>query len=216
MIHVIGDSHVSFFIGKNEIVPEYPPYCGINNQFSVYRIGAPIAFNLLKENTTYKAREKILYILPLILPEDKVLFSFGEIDCRYHIGKNVRRGYSQAHNVYKCVERYVDGLLDLMYNFSNISFGVWGPIPSTKLPQSCSSRDCPITGDMLERNQITLTFNVFLEQKSKEFGFKFFTLFYDLVDSYMGTDLSYYMDNIHLNQKAMPLALGELAKKGWI
>jgi hypothetical protein len=200
MIHVIGDSHVCFFNGVDGIATQYPE----NELFKTYRLGAPIAYNLSKFNTMYKAREQIAKILPKISLKDSLLFCFGEIDCRYHIkNQSIKQNKNINEIIIDCVNRYVNAIKEL--NILNHKVGVWGPIASTYLEEICSSKDCWIKGSPLERNIISLIFNDCLQKKCKEENIHFISIFKDLILPNNNTNTNYYMDAIHLSQKAMPL-----------
>lgn len=204
MIHVLGDSHVCFFNGHDGITDIYP-YVHNNHPFMTYRLGAPIAYNLGVFGTMYRAKEKLISILPKIPIADTLLFSFGEIDCRYHIkNQSIKKGIDIEIVVADCVNRYVDAIQQL--NAFGHQVGVWGPIASTHLEEKDASSDCWIKGDHLERNKITKLFNSHLKIKCSETGVMFFSILSSLILADGTTDHQYYADSIHLSQAAMPLA----------
>jgi len=226
-IHVIGDSHVSVFSKKNIIIPEYPPNIYMNFPFKIFRIGAPLAYNLGKRETYYNAREKIEHVFKHeIIKGDSIILSFGEIDCRYHLLKQSKLQEKDIEEVIvECVERYVQSVKEIVKdNFYWINkIGFWGPIASTWLGDECSNKDCPIADRMPMRNFVTSKFNTILKDKidkfNKEFwktNFYYLSIFEFLIDDKYFTKKEYYMDNIHLNQKTWPLIENELKEKGFL
>jgi hypothetical protein len=174
-----------------------------------YRLGAPIAYNLGKFGTMYRAKEKLAEILPKIPATDRLLFSFGEIDCRYHIkNQSIKKGIDVEIVVADCISRYINAIQQL--NVLGHRVGVWGPIASTHLEEKDASSDCWIKGDHLERNRITKLFNSHLKIKCLEAGIMFFSILSDLILADGTTDSQYYADPMHLSQTAMSLAKSAL------
>lgn len=209
MIFVVGDSHVSVFSGENKIVESFPS-CTFNLPFAVYRLGAPIAFNLKKYKTLYKAREKIESLISsLDFVFNKIILVFGEIDLRFHIVNQSRKKYkSPEHFVILCVDNYINGILDIFKEVPKDKIAIYGPIPNTMLSEDFSNKDCPICGDVKQRNLLTCIFNDYLKSRCEIEGFYFFTLFYDLIK--LRNIQNYYLDDIHLNNKCYPLIMTKL------
>ncbi len=67
-------------------------------------------------------------------------------------------------------------------------------------------------GSCVERNAVTRLFNDYLGEQCKKHQIKFISIFNKLIDEQGLSKNEYYMDNIHISQKAMPLALEELKK----
>jgi len=194
MIHVIGDSHVCFFNGIDGITDLYP-YIHSNPPFLTYRLGAPLAYNL----GNYKLESLISNI-----PEtDSILFSFGEIDCRYHIKNQSIKQHTDIETVVAwCVNRYIIAIIQLVQKHQ---VGVLGPIATTLLGEKDSNDQCLIKGDHLERNLITRIFNNYLKSKTSKSDILFFNIFDHLLLEDGTTNPFYYSDHIHLSQTAAPL-----------
>ena len=114
-IYCIGDSHASFFSGYDRIPLGWPNK--FINKFSFlksYRLGPVLAYNLCNFNTRSKGREKLLYILTHFIPlGSKVLFCFGEIDCRAHLFKQSEIQKRDIHEIIReCVDRYFSVIKD--------------------------------------------------------------------------------------------------------
>lgn len=226
-ILVCGDSHVSVFSRKNLIPPEYPPNFYMSFPFRIFRIGAPLAYSLIDSDTYYKARGRLEHILRHeIIKGDSIILSFGEIDCRYHI---LRQSNLQKKNqdeiISICVDRYLKAIKEIFkdYFYYIDKIGIWSPIASTWLGDECSNRDCPITDRMPNRNVVTNKFNLCLKDGIDKLNKNFhktnifcLSIFEHLIDEKYFTKEKYYMDNIHLSQRAWPLIEDELKNKGFL
>ena len=105
MIHVIGDSHVMVFSGK-EHIPDAVDYHGFLPFFRTYRLGPYTAYHATKLRTLIES-----IIAQKVGPDDSVMLCFGEIDCRAHLVKQSEmQGRSIEDIVSECVDRY-SGLL---------------------------------------------------------------------------------------------------------
>lgn len=202
MIHVVGDSHACFFNGIDEITHgEYT-----NFPFKTHHENAPLAYNLGKLNTTCKAKETISELIKRISIDDCILFSLGEVDCRYHIkNQSIKQNKDIKDIVIDCVDKYISAIKEI--NFLNQRVGVWAPIASTYLSEKEASQYVWILGDCIERNNLTKIFNYHLEQKCKQFNISFFCIFPSLINENGETKKEYYMDTVHLSQKAMSITL---------
>ncbi len=202
-IFVIGDSHVNFFSGNEEI--NFIELCfRINScndkleKFATLHLGPALAYNLINNNSSSKAKEKIEFLIDekFIFPEDRILFSFGEIDLRVQVMNHV-------NNKKKPLEEVIDTIVNnyfsfLIYmkdkGFKNIS--LWAPIPTGRI----TSDEFPMNGSEEERNIATQLFILKLKEKLKDIDIKVFSLFEFLIDEKLITRIEYLADNIHLSQ----------------
>ncbi len=192
MIHCIGDSHASFFSGKDQMQPVWPEgNRGIYPQFQAYRLGAVLAYNLCKANSTSGGRELLLAVLDTIPAQDTVMLCFGEIDCRIHIPK--RGGDPKP-----CADRYASVVREVKERFRTL---VWHAVPSTPV----DGKDGAV-GTCLERNAITREFNDRMQDHCEDMDVGFVSIFNKLLHPDGTTDSKYFMDDLHLSQLAMPFA----------
>ncbi len=203
MIHCIGDSHASFFSGNDAMQNIWP---GRSNDilpyFKTYRIGPATAYQL------HNKKAMIDSIVKNISKDDYILFCFGEVDCRLHLGLQMKKNIDA---VQECVDRYFRVILH--YKSLGYKVAVWGPIASNP-----PTRDYPAeykTGSCEERNQITECFTKKLDDLCKQENIPLVTIFYDMVEGGITKD-EYILDHIHLSQKAMPLAIEKFKEKGII
>jgi lysophospholipase L1-like esterase len=212
MIYCIGDSHVDFFSGWNSIGPEYPetrpsrfPF------FKSFRLGPSLAYNLCEKETKTRSREKLFEILRSANPQEiKIMLSFGEIDCRAHLIKESLKQNRPIDKIaYECADRYFKVVNEVKeLGFETI---VWNSIPST-LYQS-RNPEFPTEGTCVDRNKATRFFNSRLNNLCRDKTIPFISIFEKLVDKNDFTKMKYYMDDIHLSQKIMPVVLKEFQSK---
>lgn len=209
IIHCIGDSHVCFFNGRDAIHPEWPDFIGKNLPFKTYRLGTPLAYNLSSYNTKSRGREKLLDLLKLLPLNSTILFVFGEIDCRCHLGKQAEL---QERPINETVEECVNRYFDVITEVRNLGFniGAWGVIPSTDFSKYEPDHPFPSYGTCQQRNIITKLFNNYLDQLCKINDIIFVSIFEEMLNIDLTANLDYYMDVNHLSQKAFPLAFSKI------
>jgi len=209
MIHCVGDSHSAFFSGVEEMQPVWPKIA-VNALpfFKSYRIGPATAYQL------HTKQEIIESVVKTINPEDKIMFCFGEVDCRAHL---IKQHFIQnkpiEELVEECVERYLSSVKYFKDNYPNqIIF--WGPIASWCDKKQYSG---PSYGTNQERNIVTKLFNDLLQRRCQEIGYDFVSIFYDMLNNDLTTNVDFLEDwqgaHIHLSQRAMPLTLNKFYDK---
>lgn len=213
IIHCIGDSHASFFSGYDRIQLGWPNK-SINKYLFLksYRLGPVLAYNLCDFKTRSRGREKLLYILTHFIPlGSKVLFCFGEIDCRAHLLKQSEIQKRDIHDIIReCVDRYFSVIKDTKEKGFDVL--VWNIVPSG-ITDDALDKEYPFYGTNVERNKVSKYFNEYLKQKLEKFNILFIDIFDKLIFENFRTNNNYYFDGIHLSQKALPYFLNELIKK---
>lgn len=208
IIYCIGDSHISFFSGRNEIQPAWPlsAHDAIPS-FKTYRLRAVLAYRLPDFGSTMQGREKLLEILGIIPKQSRLLLSFGEVDCRVHLIKqSEKQGRPIEEVVNECVGRYFSQVLELKKEFRPM---VWAVVPSSPTEKVLDPR-YPHYGTPAERNRVHRLFNQELERLCKENSIPFISIFNILTHPDGTTNTAFYSDQIHLSQRALPYAVREL------
>ena len=212
MIHCIGDSHSAVFSGEETMQPVWPESASnLLPYFKSYRIGAATAYQL------HRKKEIIESILDLNLTSsDSIMFCFGEVDIRAHLIKQSHLQSIPIENIVKeCVDRYIDAIL--YYQKYNVSILVWAPIASWNKYRSYTG---PSFGTNIERNKVTEKFNTYLKQKCDVHGFKFISIFEEMLYKDYTTKQELLDDwkgcHIHLSQRAMPIILNKFKVEGII
>ncbi|MBT3224982.1 MAG: hypothetical protein HN745_03610 [Deltaproteobacteria bacterium] len=216
IFHCIGDSHANFFSGTDEIQPEWPA-AEIRNRlpfFRSYRIGPVLAYNLCEYGTTTRGREKLENLLTRLDPGSHVMFCFGEIDCRAHI---ILQSQKQNRPPEAVIQEVVTRYFSVILETRKMGFQplIWNVIPSA--PTEINDRitvppQYLFHGSCEERNRVTRLFNQTLKTLAKSAGIQFLSLFDQLFLEDGSVNQSYFSDEIHLSQKAMPLVLESLNK----
>jgi len=198
MIYCFGDSHVSLFSGKDDII-----YCfgdmvprRHNNtwdklpQFRTCFLGSFLAYSIGREE--HRGRKMLFEALKEIPERSKVLLIFGEIDCRVHLLKQAQIQQKPLSEIIAdCVMKYfrtIKIISEMGYEVM-----VFGGIPNnlttletTKLFDLCIRREC---------------------DKEKIFCL---SIWDELVSEHGKLTGKYYTDGCHLSQAAMPLILEKL------
>lgn len=216
MIYCFGDSHVSFFSGRDAIQPCVPERSDdLLPCFRTFRVGPALAYNLVQEGTQTMGREKVLESLRLHVPHgSRVMICFGEIDCRSHLLRHVwKQNGDMAGVAHNCAERYVRFACELRDRGYEVT--VYNAIPSRRNDTRRDKWDkaaYPAIGTHKERNEITVHFNRSTAELCESQGIRFLHNFPDLVNASGKTREEFYMDRIHLSQRAMPLTLEHFRK----
>ena len=197
VIHCIGDSHASFFSGKNCSQKSWPKKSIDKYHFlKSYRLGPVLAYNLCSYKAKSRGREKLFYLLNHILPLGSIiLFCFGEIDCRAHLLKQSEIREKDIHEIIReCVDRYFSVIREVKdKGFEVLVFNV------TPSSYNSNQREFPFYGTDLERIKVTKFFNQYLKQKLAKCNIIFIDIFNTLVSENNEILDSYYRDSIHLS-----------------
>lgn len=192
-IHCIGYSQAALYSGRNDMIEPYPPAC-YNHPFKCYRIPSYLPYDL-----SIHRMEDVKKILAVIDKKDKLLFCFGEVDCRWHIPFRMNLNEtSMEEEVVKHTNKYIEALLNIKdeQGYSNII--VWGANPSTNKPH-CEDPRTPIFGDVYLRNKVTRLFNQTMKSHCETYNMGYA----DICDYVMNSDYTskdeYFMDYCHLS-----------------
>ncbi len=217
-IIVLGDSHVNFFSGNEELsflpIGRDINICADNTPypFTPLHLGPCLVYSCNRYNTTSSFREKLEYLCQnFIKAKARILCCLGEIDIRVHV-------FKQAALQNRSYQDIVDDILTEYYVFllrmQGLGYQVscWGPIAS-------QSETCPMdprfprNGTETERNMATAYFNQKLSLFCRQNDIPFLSIFNRLVTSdYLTLDRFYSPDHCHLGQAALPFALEEWQK----
>lgn len=219
MIYIIGDSHVSVFSGTDKqkngirhIQPEFGTCYTLKEGklksiindfeqripfFCPIKIGSHTAYN------SFNKIDKIERVISeyKITDKDFIVFCFGEIDIRNHIGFQAeKQKIGLEESIQICVDKYMKTILFFKNKGLNVS--VYGP-PASSVGHRVDYKD------VVTRNYMTIFFTNFLKKKCEENHIRFFSVAEKMMLPNGTTDEKYIMDDIHLSQQAMPLILNE-------
>ena len=205
----IGDSHANFFSGLDGIQPAWPaPAENALPFFRVIYLGPVLAYSLYHYRSKSRGRENLFKAIRKIPVHSKVLLCFGEIDCRNHILRQAELQKRDIESVVaKCVGRYTSvagELKDMGYEII-----LWG-VSASSFDNSPQNKEFPTYGNCVDRNRVTRIFNKLLADWCAANEAKFISIFDELIDDKAQTKTDLYVDQIHLSQKAMPLAIARM------
>lgn len=196
-IRVIGNSHVSIFSGSSKILPQYPHksiHIVDNIEFHSYHIGPTIAYNFFEHHYP-----KVLNIIQQNIHDknDFIMIIVGEVDCRWHIPKQAALQNKENKTVVdECVDRFFRVILDL--KLKGYKCICWGGHPSTNSGHN-DDFNCPVYGDVITRNKITLLFENKLKEKCDINDIPFVSIVNDLIQEDKTTNMNFFIDYCHLN-----------------
>lgn len=209
-VYVLGDSHIWFISGRDRKdgrrirdldglgFDNYAAY------FSGFHLGPSLAYNLGRLGTSTATTEKIEKLFEnKIIPENaRIMLSFGEIDCRCQVWKQIdEKGGTLEAVVGGIVEQYAAYIDQLASRgFRPI---VWGPIAPT--PQRTTNAIYPTHGSYEQRKAAVRQFTEAMRAACDRRSVPFVSVFDDLLDESNMTREELYIDPIHLSQRARPL-----------
>tara|TARA_B100001057_G_C22628113_1_gene863295 strand:- start:236 stop:880 length:645 start_codon:yes stop_codon:yes gene_type:complete len=207
MIICLGDSHSSVFSQEERIISQWPKKdFKVFSKFKPIRIGPATAYNLkTKVDHLNKVLNRTFYI-----KNSYVLFCFGEVDIRAHLIKQSKLQNKDVESIVaQCIDRYISAIKKVN-PIRKIRKAVFAPIASWSDEKPY---DGPSFGSNIERNQVTIIFNQYLEKKCEENNIIFISIFKEMLNK-DGTTNPDYLDDfgtgIHLNQQSMPIILDKL------
>lgn len=203
-LHCIGDSHASFFSGRDRMQPTWPRRSRDRlNCFRSYRIGPALAYNLVRAGTSTCGRERLFEVISTLPRGARVLLCFGEIDCRAHLAKQSAKHAIPVETVVEsCVKRYLSVGTEI--ERKGFKVGYWQVPPPT--PRTGENGEFPTEGTFEQRLAITRAFNRILAAGAARQGQEFVSIFDVLTDGSGRPQPHYFLDDVHLSQHAMPAA----------
>lgn len=205
-VHVIGDSHVSLFVGKELISSGLPCTEDCLPPFRTYRIGSHLAYSL--GDPGHNAVKRMLEIICDIPKTDAIMLCFGEVDCRVHLVKqSEKQGRPIEDLAREVADRYANFAESVMRDGRQVF--VYAPPPTCNYhnPKAdvTAENPYPHIGTTQERNRATLAMTERLKERFPR-GVVL-DIFWKLVNEDMTSKGEYFMDGVHLSQKAMPIVM---------
>ncbi|EGF91940.1 hypothetical protein ABI_03720 [Asticcacaulis biprosthecium C19] len=210
-IYAIGDSHVRFLAGRDEGIYEWPanknaiPFEGYSSRFVGLHLGPGLAYNLNTANSKNASKEKIEGLLrDGDVPNGaEILFSFGEIDCRYHA---CRQSEAQGRPISDIVDDITDQYAMFLDRIAAAGYrvGVWG-VPLATWHEVTMDTNNPIHGSFEHRQMAVRRFNQRMAEACHQRHIPFLSLFDQVHDDQGQPIQDWFCDVLHLSQKARTL-----------
>jgi hypothetical protein len=176
-----------------------------------YRLGAVLAYNLDKYGTATRGKESLDEILTTLDPrKDILLLSFGEIDCRAHILRQVQDKHRDLQEVVdNCVSNYLTAVKEITRR--NFRVFIWNAVYSANFLEKNDDLEYPYRGTVRERNMVTELFNRTLNAMAGTAGAVFVDISGLLIDKSTGlTKDEFYQDSVHLSRRLFTLAIRKI------
>lgn len=186
ILYIIGDSHVKVYKRTLGII--------------VHHIGPATMFNLNKDDSRTRSKNKLWSILDKINKKNKILLVFGEIDARIHIFYQYKKNnekYSIEYYIDKTIENYLLVLKKIKNNKYN--FAVHGIVPASRQGNRYKYKFYPTQKQRIKINKI---FNDQLRKSCDKYKYLFFDIYPSVVDKLGTIKYEYAADEVHLNCKA--------------
>jgi hypothetical protein len=225
LVNCIGDSNGMFFSGAEHL--RFIRYANIGfwrpryiNRsldmlpcFRVYHTGPSTAWKAAEFGSSTRNREKIEWLLnKKVAPGSRVMLSFGEIDCRIHLPKQVMSGKPLGETV----EKAADHFLPLARRVKALGFDctIWGVSQITPRHENDPRASLPAVGALELRHEITYAFIAAMEERCQAEGIRHVALAgtYNPPNEIMPEEV--FHDGVHLSQVMMPHALKTLQAAG--
>ena len=206
-VFVIGDSHTGIFChnrcDKNRMIAAAEKQWFLAANYTqaprvvVYHLDAALAVNAFKEKSSTRVREKIEYLLKnsYLIPNHKLILSFGEIDCRVHVKRQSELQSKSISDILDDIVNNYEKLIKYLIskNFEIILYGSPGQ-QSDAVP---IDPVYPRYGSEEERNKIAEEYNSKLQLLAEKLGLKYFSMYEETTENYK-TKIEYYRDGVHL------------------
>lgn len=193
--YALGDSHVWVFTQGHAhpglFKAKHPVY-SIDGRFQVNRLGPWLAKDVCKEE-----QQDIILSEIEVVGIKKILFSFGEIDCRCWVVPRAKKFGRTISDV--CLEvamRYTSLIRKVIEKGFEVT--VWAAPLLTGGP--CYNPNAPIRGTYEECRHAVECLNDHLCNMADEVGFKFVSIYDYLVEKHR-TRTRFYVDHIHLDPR---------------
>lgn len=210
-VYVVGDSHVWFLSGRDRkenqrmIAHGIGKFENLAGHFVGFHLGPSIAFNLGQYNSTTNGTEKIEYLLEnnsIIQNKANILFSFGEIDCRFHVCKQAA---ASGKDINEIVDKIIVNYIRFVEKIQAKGFRplIWGPVAPTWDDMYQNSL-YPVFGNFAQRKAAGRRFTDRLSHECFLRNIPFISIFDELLGDDGVTCSAFYADSIHLSQSARP------------
>lgn len=183
-------------------------------------LAGPTAYNIAKENSTLKTKQKIADVLNSIdKQKDTLILSFGEIDCRIHIYyQHKKQSIPMSTLIDRTVEKY-GAFLDQL-RVLDVKFIVCGIPPAGHQENIVANPDgtpvYPWYASPDVQADIYREFNDKMKLFCQSRGYRYLDIYSKTVgpDGHILPEYAYPADDTHLGPKAIPILLDLIAHGG--
>ncbi|MCR5671745.1 MAG: hypothetical protein K6G10_12130 [Butyrivibrio sp.] len=212
-IPVIGDSHVNFYSGNEELTLvsvlndiNTCPNVG-ERPFSCFHFGPCLAYSSSRHGAQNKALEKTEFLLEKFFEgSEKVVVSMGEIDMRAHVFKQTELQGCTYEKVVDDIFDHYSLYLKMLKDKGHRVY-CWAPIATQKDKFPKNQNVFPRYATEADRNRATAYFTEKLRDFCKKEDMVLMSILYDMIDdNYMTEEKYVSTDHWHLGQAAFDKA----------
>jgi hypothetical protein len=218
-LHVIGNSHAHSFTGSP--THEFGQGSNLNKPWKSYSLGplSSVDFLSTKKIVFEKFIDKYR-----IQPGSRLLFTFGEAECRWYIPKdfNERKGGEESVSIEDSLERFLKAAQSVILEYSERGFEVivWGGHPSTGRSLKDQLRDeknIPIITSFNDRLETGLRWHNKMQDFAKQNDLQFISIFPSMVSENRETYEYYLTDDCHIKTEILEgFILSQLSVKSYL
>ncbi len=209
-IHIIGDSHSSIFTGLHGV-------CGTYNQFhaqalpsfQVWHLGQYLAHSV--GSTSHEVHTHIRRCLKRIPGTDRVVFFFGEIDCRNHVVRHTQNDHEVAPVAAVVAEKYVKRACKLA-GARRVAFVA---VPPATVSQH-GNQLLPTVGTFDQRRVAVNAFNAALRATAAMLGAHVIDVHDALATPHGHPSPAYFADGVHADPRALPVFVEAMQRIRWL
>lgn len=166
MIYIFGDSHANYNFREFSL-----PHTILHaNSVTMHRVGRDC--QIINFNPSFSSKDSVF------------IFTYGEVDCRCHVGKQVRLGRVFEDVCKELVDAYINTIKKTICIYKKIILCSIVPPISSRYWTMPSDFPFPIIGDDAERVKTTQYINTLLKEACQYNGY----IFLDIYNYYAGTD----------------------------
>ncbi len=209
-IHIIGDSHSSVFTGLHGVCGTIREHCAqAVPGFRVWHLGQYLAHSVgLKEHAVHK---DIRWCMEHIDAGERVVFFFGEIDCRNHVARHARADKRIEDVAAETARAYVKRAKSLTPR-RRLGFIA---IPPPTVVQHGNTL-LPTVGTFAQRARAVRAFNLALHAAASLVNADVIDIHDDLATSQGEPSPAYFADGVHADPRALPLFVREFSRARWL
>lgn len=169
-IHTFGDSHSMF--GWKDVK---------TMNVKVNHLGPRLMYTFGKE------QDRLVNLSNYPLSNgDKIIYCFGEIDCRCHVNKFINNETSYEEIIDKLVDSYIDAIKNntKFYTGKDITTCVFSIVPPVKNVKTNNNPEYPFLGSDEERK----AYHTYMNQKIEEYCIRSSIVYFDVTSEYEDSD----------------------------
>lgn len=179
-IHTFGDSHCNGAFGSMKCI-------------NLNHIGPVLCYSFGKEKL-----DRLNIKNYNVKDNDICIFSFGEIDCRCHIGKHITENKDYKNIIDSIIMDYFIAIDTNIKQFNNLTVFVYNILPVPQIHNTWNDNGFPFVGTDEERKEYVKYFNQKIELFCSIYKYNFFNIYDKYIDSNGYLNKKYSDGHVHI------------------